>query len=64
MKNRKTLIEKHSIVKQRYSFYAKKKDIEDKGFTFVFVDETWIDTAYTVNRCWQGPDMPGVTPPV
>ena len=61
--NRKVLIEKPSIEKQRYTFYAKKKDLEDKGFTLVFVDETWIDTAYTGNRCWQGENMPGVMPP-
>ncbi|XP_053395641.1 uncharacterized protein LOC128555879 [Mercenaria mercenaria] len=61
--NRKVLIEKPSIVRQRLAFYAKKKELEDKGYCLVYMDETWIDTAFTAKRCWQRDDLPGVIPP-
>ena len=61
--NRKVLIEKSAIIAQRLAFYGRKKELDDKGYNIVYVDETWIDTAYTVNRCWQRQDMPGIQAP-
>ena len=57
------LVEKPHIVAQRLAFYANKKRLEENGFTFVFVDETWIDTSFTAKRCWQSVDQPGPIPP-
>ena len=62
--NRKVLIEKPSVVCQRLKFYKRKKELEDVGFTLVFIDETWIDTACCNKRCWQGPSTQGLVQPV
>ena len=35
-----------------------------EGYNFVFIDETWIDTAYTAKYCWQNATTDGVTAPV
>ena len=61
--NRRFLIEKPSVVEQRLRFYSKRKELEGQGYNFVYVDETWIDSAYTAKRCWQGENMPGALPP-
>ena len=61
--NRKVLVEKPSVVSLRLNFYRRKKELEDLGFELVYVDETWIDTAYCAKHCWQGPNTPGVIPP-
>ena len=34
-----------------------------KGLDFVYVDETWVDTCYTVKKYWQGEGTPGEIPP-
>ena len=62
--NRKVLIEKPSVVSQRLKFYKRKKELEDAGFTLVYIDETWIDTACCSKRCWQGPSTEGLVQPV
>ena len=61
--NRKVLVEKPSVVSLRLNFYRRKKELENLRFELVYVDETWIDTAYCAKHCWQGPDTPGVIPP-
>ena len=61
--NRKVLLERPNIVALRQTFYQKKKEFEDRGLQFVYIDETWIDTAYTLKNCWQGDNTPGVLPP-
>ena len=45
-----------------YETWACKNRPYLPGLT-LYVDETWIDTAYTVNRCWQRQDMPGIQAP-
>ena len=62
--NRKVLIEKPSVVSQRMKFYKRKKELEDVGFSLVFIDETWIDTTCCSKRCWQGPSTKGLLQPV
>ena len=61
--SRKVLVERRNIVSQRLSFYARKREFEDRCLDFVYVDETWVDTCYTVTKCWQGEGTPGVIPP-
>ena len=62
--NRKVLIERPNIVALRLTFYKRKKELEDIGYELVYTDETWIDTAYTAKKCWQGEDTPGVISPM
>ena len=61
--SREGLVERPNIVSQRLSFYARKRELEDWGLDFVYVDETWVDTCYTEKKCWQGERTPGVIPP-
>ena len=61
--NRKVLVEKQVIICQRLTFYNRKQDLEQNGFRLVYIDETWIDTAYTAKRCWQSKDTDGVLSP-
>ena len=60
--NRKVLLERPNIAALRQTFYQRKKEFEDRGLQFVYIDETWIDTAYTLKNCWQGDNTPGVLP--
>ena len=46
---------------QRIAFYARKGEFDDRGLDFVY--ETWMVTCYTVKKCWQGEETPGVIPP-
>ena len=39
-------MKKPSIVTQRLTFYRRKKELEEQGYTLVYVDETWVNTAY------------------
>ena len=61
--NRKVLVEKPANVRRRLTFYIRKRDLEQNGFRLVYIDETWIDTAYTTKRCWQSKDTDGVLSP-
>ena len=38
--------------------------MEQESFNILFIDETWIDTAYTVKYFWQSATTDGVTAPV
>ena len=51
------------VVSERLNFY-KRKELGDVGFTLVFIDKTWIDTACCSKRCWQGPSTGGLVQPV
>lgn len=61
--NRKVLVEKPNVVRQRLRFYEKKQELEQMGFQLVYVDETWVDTSYTSKKCWQMDEMPGIIAP-
>ena len=37
--------------------------LEQEGYNFVFIDETWIDTACTAKYCWQSATTDGVAAP-
>ncbi|CAG2216936.1 unnamed protein product [Mytilus edulis] len=57
---RKVLIEKDAIVEKRIQYLNRIKDYRKKGMNLVYIDETWIDTAYTAKKCWQHEDECGV----
>ena len=57
------LVEKPSVVSLRLNYHRRKKELEDLRFKLVYVDETWLDTAYCANHCWQGQNTSGVIPP-
>ena len=40
-----------------------KAGFRTEWFPVVYIDETWIDTAYTAKRCWQSKDTDGVLSP-
>ena len=61
--NRKVLVEEPAIICQRLTIYNRKQDLEQNGFRLVYINETWIDTAYTAKRCWQSKDTDGVLSP-
>ena len=61
--NRKVLVERTSVVSQRLQFYRRRKELLEAGFKLVYIDETWIDTAYCAKSCWQGPTTSGVIAP-
>lgn len=61
--NRKVIMEKPEIVALRMAYFARKQELEDAGYRLVYIDETWLDSAYTMQRCWQGPGVSGVRPP-
>ena len=56
-------MKKPSIVTQRLTFYRRKKELVEQGYTLVYVGETWVNTAYCAKRCWQRPNTPGVRAP-
>ncbi|CAC5387409.1 unnamed protein product [Mytilus coruscus] len=53
---RKVLIEKDAIVEKRIKYLHRIKDYREKDMNLVYIDETWIDTAYTAKKCWQHED--------
>jgi hypothetical protein len=34
----------------------KIREYREKNMNIVYIDETWIDTSYTVKYCWQSKD--------
>ncbi|CAC5406182.1 unnamed protein product [Mytilus coruscus] len=47
---RKVLIEKDAIVEKRIKYLHRIKDYREKDTNLVYIDETWIDTAYTAKK--------------
>lgn len=58
---RKILIERHDIVVWRAKYLRTMKRLRETEKPIVYVDETYIHTAHEVNKCWQGPNEPGVS---
>ena len=61
--NRKALMEKTEIVSLRGTYLRRIKRYREEGKDIVYLDETWVDTACTVKKCWQSSDYPGVVVP-
>lgn len=61
---RKSLCERFDIVAWRAKYLrtikALRNEIENKK-QLVFVDETYVHTSHSVNKCWQSDSQPGVS---
>jgi len=57
---RKVLIEKPEIVMMRYKYLVQIKSFRESGRNIFFLDETWVDSNITVNKCWQSNEVFGV----
>ncbi|GBL84727.1 hypothetical protein AVEN_191168-1 [Araneus ventricosus] len=58
---RKVLFEREDILK-RTQFLRNIKIFRTEGRPMVYIDETWIDSNLTFNKCWQSEDAYGITP--
>lgn len=61
---RKVLIERFNIVDLRCEYLRRIEKYRQQGLNLVYLDETWIVTAYTAKYCWQSQDEAGVLEPV
>lgn len=57
---RKVLIEKPDIVLWRYKFLVKMKALRKTCNNIFYLDETWVDSNISVQKCWQSSDVFGV----
>ncbi|XP_071132930.1 uncharacterized protein [Mytilus edulis] len=55
-KNRKGLVERIDIINQRIQFLRTIKIKREKGYTPIYLDETWVDTNHTTSHQWTSPD--------
>ena len=62
--NRKLLMEKTSVVNMRCQYLRQIKDYRAQGMAIVYLDETWVDSGYTKQHCWQGPNCDGIQVPL
>lgn len=58
--NRIVLKENPDLVNLRLQYFQKKAKLECRGFELVYIDETWIHSAYCAKICQQGPTTEGV----
>ena len=54
------LIEKPEIVLMRYKYLVQIKSFREFGRNIFFLDETWVDSNITVDKCWQSNEVSGV----
>lgn len=59
---RKLLIEKPEIVNWRFKYLREIRKIRDQNKKIFYLDETWIDSNLTFQKCWQSVDENGVLP--
>lgn len=57
---RKILIERPDIVNWRFEYLRKIKNHRLNNKNIFYLDETWIDSNLTFQRCWQSPEVDGV----
>jgi transposase len=57
---RKVLIEKPDIIMWRYKYLVQIKSFRESGRNIFFLDETWVDSNITVDKCWQSNEVFGV----
>ncbi|KAG8297468.1 hypothetical protein J6590_036260 [Homalodisca vitripennis] len=58
---RKLLIEKPDIVNWRFEYLRNIKKCRDNKKKIFYLDETWIDSNLTFQRCWQSLEVDGQT---
>ena len=64
---RKFLMERSDVVASRAEFLREIKRFREQGANIVYLDETWINQNYTVQKCWVDCSSnlaTGVKPPV
>ena len=54
------LMKKTSVVNIRYQYLRQIKDYRAQGMAIVDLDETWVDSGYTKQHCWQAPNCDGI----
>ena len=47
------LIEKPEILMMCYKYLVQIKSFRESGRNIFFLDETWVDSNITVDKCWQ-----------
>ena len=57
---RKILIEREDIVLKRVKFLRRMNAYREEERPIIYIDETWIDSNLTFNKCWQSKDTDGV----
>lgn len=57
---RKILIERPDIVNWRFNYLKEIKKHRENNKKIFYLDETWIDSNLTFQRCWQSPEVDGV----
>lgn len=61
---RKILVERPDIVNWRYKYLRQIKQFRESGKKIFYLDETWVDSNITFQKCWQSPDIHGVLPDI
>lgn len=54
------LIERRDIVNWRCQYLTQMRQFRLEKRNIFYIDETWIDTNLTFDKCWQGPHVTGV----
>ncbi|XP_054265845.1 uncharacterized protein LOC128988514 [Macrosteles quadrilineatus] len=59
---RKCLIERPDIVNWRFKYLRGIRKLREQKRKIFYLDETWIDSNLTFQKCWQSVDVDGVLP--
>ena len=51
---------KPEIVMMCYKYLVQIKSFRESGRNIFFLDETWVDSNITVDKCWQSNEVSGV----
>lgn len=57
---RKILVERPNIVHWRCEYLKSMRRFREEKRPIVYVDESWVDSNLTFNKCWQSENQPGV----
>lgn len=61
---RKLLIELPANVDWRIKYLRKIRKCRSEGLQIVYIDETYVNANHTTGKCWQSPEVIGVTKPI
>ncbi|XP_054281395.1 uncharacterized protein LOC128999064 [Macrosteles quadrilineatus] len=59
---RKCLIERLDIVNWRFKYLREIRKLREQKRKIFYLDETWMDSNLTFQKCWQSVDVDGVLP--
>lgn len=57
---RKVLLEREDIILKRINFLRNIKKYRTEDRPIIYIDETWVDSNLTFNKCWQSGEVDGV----